>query len=191
MTINEKNIGKMILNHYNNYLGDYCERKVYKANLNSPSIQLLKYKNVFENCMTYASIGLSNYKDIINNSCEVIMVVDDNYDECAKLLANSLFYIINNRIEFGRGVFIEGIENLNEDFSVQHKKNTFYFTETYAFPDDFSHISNDEKMYMAFLISQQECQFIKKYGANEFEDQLEKMECDVFDINRKSIFLTN
>lgn len=185
--MNEEKLGEEILNHYDKYLGDYFQREVYRINDALPSIQLLKYSNIFENCMTYATIGVSNYEKVINNKCEIVMIVDDSYDECADLFANALFYVINKKIEFGRGIVIDGVDNLNKDFSAVYDKSAFYFTETYVFPDGFSHISHNKKMYMAFLISQRESEFIKNKGADKFEDLLESMECDVFDIRRKSI----
>lgn len=185
--MSEKNLGELILNHYDKYLGNYSGREIYKRDNNSPSIQLLKYENVFEDCMTYATFGFSNFKEAIGKSCEIVMITDDCYNECEEIFANALFYIINNKIKFGRGTFIEGIEKINQEFAIVHKKSALYFTETYSFPDNFSKITDSEKMYMAFFISQQECEYIKNNGADAFEDELERMEYDIFDINRKSI----
>ena len=73
-------------------------------------------------------------------------------EESAVILANTLFYIINNDVKLNRGTYIEGIKNINEEFGIKHDKNAVYFTETYAFPDEFSTINEEVKMCLAFFI---------------------------------------
>lgn len=178
------NIGEEILNHYEKFLGIFEQRRVFKSNENVPSIQLLQYGNIFEGCKTYASFGLSKFSELINNTCEVILAVDDDYQKSAFILANVLFYIIENKLNFGRGTYIEGIENIDKEFVDRHRKNAVYFTETNVFPDEFSDINGIAKMYLAFFISQEEYNFIKNYGCEKFEDYLEKNEIDIMDLNR-------
>lgn len=184
-----ENLGEIFLGHYEKYLGDFFERIVYRKNDEWPAIQLLKYRNVFEGCITYATLGVSHYREVLKNNCEIVMVVDDSFDECANLLANALFYVIERQFEFGRGIVIGGIENINKEFASRCHKSALYFTETYSFPDDFSYISDDKigKIYMAFLISNSEHEFINEKGADKFEELLEASECDIFDVNRESI----
>lgn len=180
----KNNIGEEILNHYENFLGMFEECMKFKSDEDMPLIQLLQYDNIFEGCKTYASLGLSKFSEIINNVCEVILAVDDDYEKAAVIFANVLFYIIENKIDFGRGVYITGIENIDKEFAINHKKNAIYFTETYIFPDEFSNINKIAKMYLAFFISQEECNFIKNYGCEKFEDYLEAYGYDIMDLNR-------
>lgn len=180
----KNNIGEEILNHYENFLGMFEERCIFNSNENMPPIQLLQYGNIFEGCKTYTSFGLSKFSEIINRTCEVIMAVDDDYQKAAFILANALFYIIENKLNFGRGTYIEGIENIDKEFADSHKKIAVYFTETYVFPEEFSDINGIAKMYLAFFISQEECNFIKNYGCEKFEEHLEEYEVDIMDLNR-------
>lgn len=180
----KNNMGEKIINHYEKYLGMFEERRVFEGSEDMPSIQLLQYDNIFKGCKTYASFGLSKFSDIINNTCESIMVVDDDYQKSSFIFANVLFYIIQHKLNFGRGTYVKGIENIDKEFVIKHDKHAVYFTETYVFPDEFSYISESVKMYLAFFITQDECDFIKKYGCEKFEDYLEENEFDIMDLNR-------
>lgn len=180
----KNNLGEIILNHYEKYLGLFGDRTIFRGGEDIPVIQLLKYDNIFDECITYASFGFSKYSGIIGNTCETILSVDDDFEDAALIFANALFFIIKNRLEFGRGTCVDGIYNINREFADRHKKNAVYFTETYVFPDEFSHISNGVKMYLGFFISQDECNYLKEFGCEKFEDLLEERKCDVMDLDR-------
>lgn len=181
----KNNIGELIMDHYEKYLGEFEDCLIFKGDENAPSIQLLQFDNVFKDCKTYATIGLSKYADIIKDVYEVVMIVDDAMEESATILANVLFYIINNNVELNSGTYIEGIKNINEEFGIKRNKNAVYFTETYAFPDEFSTINEEVKMCLAFFISEEECDYIKKFGCDKFEDYLEDNNVDIMNINRQ------
>lgn len=181
--MNENNLGEEILNHYEKYLGIFEDHRVFKGCEDMPSIQLLQYSNVFEGCKTFVSFGMSKFSAIINNICETILIVDNDFQRASYLFANVLFYIIENNMDFGRGTYVMGIENVDKDFALKHNKAAIYFTETYMFPEAFSCINGRIKMYLAFFISQEECNYIKKYGCEKFEDYLEEQECDIMKLD--------
>ena len=54
-------------------------------------------------------------------------------------------------MNFGRGVLIDGIDNIFEGFSKRHNKAEVYFTGSYVFPEDFSIIEGKCKVYMGFF----------------------------------------
>lgn len=179
------NLGKSVLNHYESFLGKYIGVDKYTSD--EKKIQILGFDKTFRDCLVFASFGFSNYSSLINNLCEVIMPVDDDYDNCAILFVNALFYVIQQKMNFGRGTIIEGIDNIITDFSKRHNKTAIYFTESYILPEEFSKIEDDLKMYMAFLISERERDFIYKYGCEQFENLLENEKVDIINVNRKSI----
>ena len=111
------NIGDIIIEHYERFLGTFKERQIFKSDMTMSSIRLLQYDNVFED-------------------------------------------------------------------SIRNNKETIYFTEPYAFPDEFLNINREIKMYLAFLISEKEYDYIKKYGRDEFEDYLEENKIAIMNINR-------
>ena len=93
-------LGESILDHYELFLGKYIGVDKYTSG--EYVIQLLGFDRTFKDCLTFASLGLSNYSNLINNSCEVIMPVDDDYDNCAVVFANALFYVLQQQMDFGR-----------------------------------------------------------------------------------------
>lgn len=107
-------LGESILDHYELFLGKYIGVDKYTSG--EYVIQLLGFDRTFKDCLTFASLGLSNYSNLIKNSCEVIMPVDDDYDNCAVVFANALFYVLQQQMDFGRGTIIEGLDNIIADF---------------------------------------------------------------------------
>ena len=115
-----------------------------------------------------------------------IICVGD-YDNCAVVFANALFYVLQQQMDFGRGTIIEGLDNIIADFSKRHNKTAIYFTESYVLPEEFSKIEDHLKMYIAFFISEKELEFIHNYGCEEFENLLESSKADIINLNRESI----
>lgn len=178
-------LGKILLDHYTEYLGDYIGVDLYSDN--NHKIQLLGFDKAIEDCLVLATLGLSNYSESINNCCEVIIATDSDYDECAKFFMNAIFYVVQNNMDFGRGVWISGVDNISEGFAKRHNKAAIYFTESYILPEDFSTVEDKYKIYMGFFISQDEVNYLEKYGCEKFEDLLEEKEIDLIDLNRKSV----
>ena len=130
------NMGEMILDHYQKYLGEFIGAEPYSDN--EHQIQLLGFDKAIETSLLFATLGLSKYSESINNCCEVIMAA-------------------------------------------------VYFTEPYVFPENFSIIEGKCKVYMGFLVSQNEVDYVKKYGCEQFEEILEEKDVDVINIDRRSV----
>lgn len=137
----KEDMGEEILNHYEKFLGIFGEYRVFKNSEDMPSIQLLQYDNVFNGCKTYVSFGMSKFSTIIKNTCESILIVDNDFQKASYIFANVLFYIIENNMSFGRGTYVTGIENIDKEFVLKHNKAAIYITETYMFPEAFSWIN--------------------------------------------------
>ncbi len=177
-------MGEMILDHYQKYLGEFIGAEPYSDN--EYQIQLLGFDKAIESCLLFVTLGLSKYSENINNCCEVLMATDTDYDQCAEIFINAIFYVVSNKMNFGRGVLIDGIGNICETFSEQHNKTAVYFTEAYVLPEKFSIIEGKCKVYMGFFVSQNEVDYVKKYGCEQFEELLEEKNVDVIHIDRKS-----
>lgn len=186
------NYGELYYDHYSKFLGQPIDREININNEEMPSIQILIYENVFEECLVYSTLGFSKYEDVVGENVEVTLVVDEGFRSVGYILANSLFYCIGNCIRIGRGVAISGIENIEKTFVQKYNKNAVYFTEPFGFPEDFSNVltkSEDKngKILLAFFISQSEYDYFVKFGTEKFEDLLEEKNIDPFQISRKSI----
>lgn len=157
-----------------------------------PSIQILKYEHVFEECLVYNSLGFCKYEDIVGANVEVSMVVDGAFRSTGYLLASTLFYCIDNKMPIGRGIAVSGIEGLDKAFVQKYNKSAIYFTEPYAFPEEYSMVrtnteDKDGTILLAFYISQSECEYFVQYGAEKFEDLLEEKNVDPFNVSRESV----
>ena len=108
-------------------------------------------------------------------------------DKCAEIFMNAIFYILENKMNFGKGVLIEGINNIDAEFSKKYNKTALYFTNIYILPEEFAIINNQCKIYMAFFVSEKEAQYIKEKGSEKFEDVLEQNNIDVINIDRESV----
>lgn len=182
------NYGELYYNHYCKFLNEPIDRKVYTIDDNYPSIQILEYNNVFENCVVYNTFGLSNYDYIMGKKIEISLVCDNQFDKISNILANCLYYCIDNNIALDCGKAIHGINNIDAKFVNITDKNAIYFTEPYAFPSEYQYIKNKlGEVLLAIFISDKEYLYLQEYGFVEFEDILEKSNVDPFEINRKSI----
>lgn len=179
------NVGDLLLNHYEHYLGDYIGADVY--NNGEQEIQILGFPKAIEDSMVFTTLGLSKYSDMINNQCEIALAVDEGYDECAEIFANAVFYILANRMNFGKGILIEGTGNIIDGFAEKYNKTALYFTNVFILPEDFAFVNDVCRVYMCFFVSKEEAEYIKKYGSENFEDLLEKRDVDVIDLKRESV----
>ncbi|MED4070061.1 suppressor of fused domain protein [Priestia endophytica] len=185
------NYGELYYDHYEKFLGEPIDREIFKNNEQLPGIQVLKYENVFEECLVYNTLGFSKYEGIVGNNIEVSMVVDRAFNNTGYILVNALFYCISNQIGMGRGVAIGGIESVDKDFVQKYNKSAVYFTEPFAFPEEYSDVhietkKKDGRILLAFFISQSEYEYFIKYEAEKFEDLLEKRDVDPFNVTRIS-----
>lgn len=178
----EKNIAEILLSYYEDFLGNYTSVQLYK-NEEGESIQVLEYEDIFEGCKTYMSFGVSNFSEYIHNKCEIVLNVDNDFDRASCIFANVLMYLIENKVHFYKGSYIGGVAAFDEDFCAKHKKAGIYITEAYPFPEEFL-MCDDIKIYMCFFISDEELEYLKKYGSDSFEDYLEENEIDIMELNR-------
>mgnify|MGYP003248946486 FL=1 len=155
-----KKLGELILNHYQYFLGDYIASDPYSDNTHQ--VQLMGFKDVIEDCLLFATFGMSGYAEEIKNCCEVVLATECDYDKCAEIFMNAIFYILENKMNFGKGVLIEGINNIDAEFSKKYNKTALYFTNIYILPEEFAIINNQCKIYMAFFVSEKEAQYIKE-----------------------------
>lgn len=178
------NLGEKLLDHYSHFLGDYIGAEVYTNN--DYEIQILGFPNAIKDCLVFSSFGLSKH-DCHGKCCEVILPVDNLYDECAEIFINSIFYVLSNNMSIGRGLLIEGADSIIEGFSEKCGKTALYFTDVYVLPEEFSFVDNKCHIYMGFFVTKEESEYIKKYGSERFEDLLEGKDVDVIEIKRKSV----
>src|SRR3954468_13643232 len=106
-----ENWGERYFDHYLKYFGPIKERKIFESG-DAPSIQILTFENVFENCRTFCSLGLSHYSEEIGETAEVFVTTDDYWDAVPTIFANMLFFIVGQKMQIGWGMNVGGFEKL-------------------------------------------------------------------------------
>src|SRR5947209_16337544 len=101
------NWGECYFDHYETFFSELTDRSIFEQDPESPSIQVLAYDQVFPDCRVFASLGLSHYAQELGKVGEVVVPVDDGWNDVPTLLANALFYMIQNRISLGWGIAID------------------------------------------------------------------------------------
>ena len=177
------NLAKAIYEHYEKYLGEMLGADFYPEQ----NIQLMGYQDAVENCLTFATMGLSLHKQELGSCCEAVLTVEEDLDASADIFMKVLSFIIDRHLPLNKGMTIGGIDGLNPGFYEAHHKSALYFTEPTMFTGAFREIGDQCRIYMAFFISPEEEDYIKKNGAEKFEALLEQKKTDVIALNRESI----
>jgi antitoxin YqcF len=183
------NWGEKYFDHYTKYFGQAKERSVFEYNEKTYSIQILSFENVIENTKTFCSLGLSHYYQEIGEIAEITITTDKYWEFVPKILANTLFFIIQQKMQMGWGMNIGGLKSLAPEFIELSKKHSIYFTNPFSFPSEVCSVKAndfDGKIYEAFFISPQEKDFFMKNGAVEFERFIESKDIDPYHVQRAS-----
>ena len=178
-----ENLGKAIFEHYEKYLGEMLGADSYP----DQSIQLMGYQDAVENCLTFATMGLSLHRKEIGSCCEAVLTAEEDFDSCADLFMKVLSYIIAEGLPLSRGMAIGGIDSLNPVFFGKYHKSALYFTEPTMFTGGFRQVNDQCRIYMAFFISPEEEAYLRKNGAEAFEKRLEEGKADIIDLNRPAV----
>ncbi|HEY2953411.1 MAG TPA: suppressor of fused domain protein, partial [Verrucomicrobiae bacterium] len=133
MATTEANWGDAFYDHMLRYLGSPVSRKIFRQNETSPFIQVLKFDNAFPGCKVFCSLGASNYSEVLGRPSEVILPCDNGWDAAEDLLANSLFFLVQERMELGSGVAIK-LDRLAAGFAGRFAKTAIYFTDPFGLP---------------------------------------------------------
>src|SRR5690606_4288415 len=100
-----------------------------------PSIQVLRYENVFPECMVFNTLGISHYRHTLGHTLEVSLVTDGGFDRAANILASTLMFLILKNADLVPGVAVRGVAKIDESFATEFDKAGLYFTTPFNFPD--------------------------------------------------------
>ena len=177
-----ENLGKAVFQHYEKYLGEM----IGADNHPKWNLQLMGYQDAVENCLTFATMGLSLHEKELGCCCETVLTVDKDYDACAWIYTQVLDYLLANGLPLSPGLSIGGIDNLDPQFFNAHGKSALYFTEATMFNPAFRQVGERCKIYMALFLSPGEECYLQKHGTEAFEKKLEESKLDIVALDRKS-----
>ncbi len=190
----EKNCwGECYFDHFKKWLGtEKSSVNIFRYDALSWSIQIFSYDGIFEKCRTFCSFGLSHYTRELGTIGEVVLVANKGWNDIPEILSSMLFSMVTNHIPLDYGIAVAGIKKFNLTFHKKFSKVALYFTQPYAFPVEFETVDCAKtkslgKMYLAFLISQEEYELFCQYGIEYFEHLFECHKIDPFEIQRPSL----
>jgi len=189
--MNEEQLGLCYFDHFVLHLGaePIAQYVFCPEDEGGSCIQILTFDGIFSGCRAFCSLGLSLYEEAVANLAEVILLANSGWEYIPFVLANALFYMIENRMVLHRGTAIGGIGNISPEFARRFGKQAIYFAQPFGFPKGFGELVCNSKLgrvYLACLISLSEYRYLQDKGTDQFEEMLERREVDVFDIERPS-----
>ncbi len=181
--------GDAYLSHYEKYFRPPVESQSFVSlGTDSPTIQILRFDKVFKGCRVFASLGLTHFSNEIHDICEIYMPADDGWEVIPKILANTIFYLVQKRFSVGQGTSI-GIESFDLGFSSRYNKSAVYLAHTYGLPEEFGDIKLREqygRIFLAILLTRQEHNYFADHGAKNLEKLLMEKGVDPYSISRPS-----
>lgn len=178
------------LDHYARFLGEPVEAFPFAIGDDLPAIRILRYDNVIAGCRVFATLGLSSFPGEAGEICEVICPADKAWDDIPAILAQSLFRLVAREpYNPARGVAVNGIDDVNPEFTKKYRKTALYLTDPFELPEEFAFVEEgviDGRMYLAIFLSKKEYEYLAANDCEHLEDQLEEKGVDPYDIRRKS-----
>ena len=167
----------LYVHHFKQYFGKPYDVQHFHPDADSPPLQIAIFDQPYPHYRIFASIGLSNHREAVQDLGEVILLADAAWREMPLLFANSLFYMIRRRIHLGSRFAIGGIDNLEPAFAEHFDKVALYYTVADGFPEGFERLAwNNEVglVYQAIFISAAELDFLTRQGARGVRAALPK-----------------
>jgi antitoxin YqcF len=184
-----ENWGDCYFVHYERYFRRPGRVRQYSQSPDQPNIQVLEYDKVLPGCRLFASVGLTHYANIVGGYSEVILPVDAGWDQVSEVLANALFYVVQNGMKMERGLVVGGIQNVRPEFARAFGKTALYFTNPFGLPEGVGTVQYDQqvgRVYLAIFITQAEHDYLLKGGEEDFESMLESCRVDPYALHRPS-----
>jgi hypothetical protein len=182
-------IGVAFLSHFERFFGEIVDRFVFRIDEKTPAIQILEFKPGIPGCRTFSTFGLSHFSEDIGQTGELYMPVEGAAEHVPRILAETCFLLSKERIRFGRGTLVRGIETVAPAFVARWNKAGVYLTMPFGCPPGFEDLKGSGfsgYILLAVLVSEQEMAFISSYGARRFENLLESKGVDPLLISRPS-----
>ena len=175
-----ENLGKAIFEHYGKFLGDMVGADSYP----DQDLQLMGYLDGLNNCLTFATLGLSLHEKSLGTCCEAVFTTETDLDGCADVFVKALQFILGEGLPMGPGLAING---LPEAFQQAHGKSALYFTEATQFTPAFQSVDGRCRISMAMLLTPEEEKCLQENGRGELEARLEANRADIMDPDRPSV----
>lgn len=185
--------GDCYFDHFSKYFRVPIGREVFAQapdEPDEPTIQILSYDKVFKDCRLFASLGLTHYVDAVGKVAEIIVPADDAWELIPGLMANALFYMVQEQMRIGRGIAIARLDNVNGVFVHRFRKNALYITNPFGLPKGVEEVTcggQRGSVYLGLFLSEAEYRFFLEHGAERLEGALEADAIDPYHLARASV----
>jgi hypothetical protein len=184
------NWGESYYQHFEKFFGEPTTRFVFSQEFNAPSIQILGYENVFSKCRVFCSLGLSHYVGFVQSVGEIFVPCDAAWDLVPEVVANAVFYLVNEKMPLGWGIAISGIRSISPEFAELTGKEAMYFTNPFGLPPEFSVVNESNaqgRIYLGIFVTKNEYDYFCDNGAERFEQIMKSKNVDPYDVLRQSV----
>jgi hypothetical protein len=181
---------KLFWQHYQRAFGKPYDWQDYEQDQFSTPIRLVTYDRAYREYRVFASVGLTEYSDELQQRGEVIVLADAAPKDVPFLMVNALFFMIGKRIPLASKYCIGGVDVLLPRFAEQFGKSALYFTDATGFPEGFERVEaggESAGVFQGIFVSPQELAFIQRHGGAEFEAKLEEGDADPCSLRRPSV----
>lgn len=168
--------------------------KGWRISTPSNDVQVIKTTpGYISDANIYVSLGLSNSPYPLRNSgrhvrCELFFILPG---ECDFLHIPSIIEDVVTVMEKSGTAFLRGdVIGPKGELFEGHDFTSLYVAPPFLLPDESYGfmIEGEEVLFMWLVpITTAECEFVRQYGWERFEDRLEEMEVDVINIDRNSV----
>lgn len=188
----ESEIKKDFLEHMEKSFGKV--KKGWKISTLSNDVQVVKTTpGCIDNVNIYVSLGLSNFPFPLRKSggrvrCELFIILPEEFSvlHAPSIIEDLVAMMEKSGTAFSRGDAIGPKGKLFEG----REFTSIYVAPPFLLPDEsYGFMIEEEEVLFMWLvpITTAECEFVRQYGWEIFEDRLEKMEVDVINIDRNSV----
>jgi hypothetical protein len=181
---------KLFWQHFQRAFGKPYDWQDFEQDQFSTPLRLVTYDRAYREYRVFASIGLTEYADELQQRGEVIALADAAQKDIPFLLVNALFFLIGQRIPLASKCCIGGVDVLLPRFAEQFGKSAIYFTVATGFPEGFERLEADgetAEVFQGIFVSPQERAFIQRHGGDEFEVKLKDSDADPCSLRRPSV----
>jgi hypothetical protein len=185
--------GDCYFDHFGRYFRAPVAREVFAQASDEPdppTIQILSYDNVFEGCRLFASLGLTHYAETVGEVAEIIVLADDAWEQIPGLMANVLFYMVQERMRIGWGMAIARLDNVDGAFTRRFGKSALYITRPFGLPKGAEEVTcggQRGSVYLGVFLEEAEYRLLLDHGAERLEAVLEASAVDPYHLTRASV----
>ena len=181
-----------LVEHLEHYLGEIQDGWKPNDAEHSTPFQVVRYRGAFEGSVAFSTLGLSRHVlrsrvSLKSLRCELIVMARDSGEWIPRLLDQIGCEICLSAFAPLRGDVIGPRGRIADQFAM----TSFYVSVPVWLPDEFAccELPNGEQVVFVWLIPVHSCEteFIEQYGWQRFEDELEKQDPDLLDMQREAI----